>query len=249
MVAFPAGDPRGISAVRPQKLVARESVAAHGCGMVDRPPRRPTARAPEAVAYVRDLLVGFRPSWFLCGGWAADAWLGRQTREHWDVDIGVFHDDQHAIFDHFPGWALVAHDPNVADDTTEPWDGRRLDAPAHIHVPRAEGSLATVPTAIHTAFEFEFLLAEGSGGDWLLNRELDIRVPLERGVRQSPWGMPAVAAEVILFFKAGGNPVRPQDEQDFFALLPILSRAQRSWLRESLGAAAAGHPWLTHLQA
>jgi len=44
---------------------------------------------PDAVAYVRDLLAGFGATWFLCGGWAADAWLGRQTRDHFDVDISV----------------------------------------------------------------------------------------------------------------------------------------------------------------
>lgn len=70
---------------------------------------------PDAVAYVRDLLLGFGSSWMLSGGWAVDAWLGRPTREHGDVDITVFHHDQRAVFDHFPGWALVGHDPNVAD--------------------------------------------------------------------------------------------------------------------------------------
>ncbi|MFD0742455.1 nucleotidyltransferase domain-containing protein [Phytohabitans flavus] len=57
----------------------------------------------QPVSYVRDLLDGFGPPWFLCGGWAADSWLGRQSRDHADVDIGVFHDDQKAIFEHFEG--------------------------------------------------------------------------------------------------------------------------------------------------
>ena len=85
---------------------------------------------------MRDLLAGLGRPWFLCGGWASDAWLGRQTREHGDVDIAVLHHDQRAIFEHLAGWALVAHDPNVADNTTESWNGRHLDLPAHIHVPR-----------------------------------------------------------------------------------------------------------------
>src|SRR2546423_12293813 len=116
---------------------------------------------PDAVAYVRDLLVGFARPWFLCGGWAADAWLGRRTRDHGDVDIAVFHHDQRAVLAHMAGWTLVGHDPNVPDDTKEPWNGRRLDMPAHIHVPGA-------------AFEFEFLLNEGTANDWILYRDLDI---------------------------------------------------------------------------
>src|SRR3954454_364598 len=93
------------------------------------------ASVPEAVAYVRDLFEGFGAPWLLCGGWAADSWLGRTTREHFDVDIAVFHHDQSAIVPQFPGWALVGHDPTVPDETTEQWNGRTLDMPAHIHFP------------------------------------------------------------------------------------------------------------------
>lgn len=194
---------------------------------------------PEAVAYVRDLLVDFDPPWFLCGGWAVDAWLGEQTRYHGDVDIAVFHHDQRAIFDHFPGWELVGHDPNVADDTTEPWNGRRLDLPAHVHVRRG------------TEFEFEFLLNERADHEWVLERDPLISVPLDRAIRHSAWGMPTAGPEVVLFYKAGekaGEQPRPHDEQDMLALLPTLTERQRTWLRESLVKARPGHPWLRHLR-
>lgn len=216
------------------------------------------APAPEAVAYVRDLLGGFRPPWFLCGGWAVDAWLGRQTRDHCDVDITVFHHDQHAIFEHFAGWALVGHDPNVPDDTAEPWNGRHLDPPAHVHVPTIGSSLSTSTTAAHTTFEFEFLLVEISDHAVILNQELRLTIPLERVVRESSWGLPTAAPEIVLFFKAGGDltggeargrppTTRPRDDQDFFEVLPTLGRVQRSWLRDSLGAARPAHPWLARL--
>jgi hypothetical protein len=219
---------------------------------------RPTAASvPEPVAYVRDLLLGFARPWLLCGGWAADAWLGRQTRDHFDVDIAVFHHDQAAVFAHLPGWALVGHDPNVPDETTEPWNGRPLDPPAHIHVPERGSPLSTSATAHHTAFEFEFLLNEATDDHWILNRDRDITVPLDQAIRTSPWGLPTAAPEVVLFFKGGGNHraagppavrmFRPRDEQDFFALLPTLTAGRRSWLRESLRRADPDHPWSAHL--
>src|SRR5215475_5170761 len=136
---------------------------------------------PEPVAYVRDLLHGLGAQWFLCGGWAVDAWLDRRTRDHGDVDIAMFHPDQHAIVEHLAGWALVGHDPNVPDDTNQPWDGRHLDLPAHVHVPVLGSSLSTSATATHTAVEFEFILVERTGDDWILNPERDIRIPLARG--------------------------------------------------------------------
>jgi hypothetical protein len=149
---------------------------------------------------------------------------------------------------------------STSPSSTEPWNGRHLDLPAHIHVPKLGSPLATSTAVTHTAFEFEFLLVEGSDHDWILNREPHIAVPLERCIRQSPWGSPTAAPEVVLFFKAGGNLTtaevearnnvfRPRDEQDFFALLPTLTGAQRLWLRESLGKVQHEHPWLTHLES
>jgi hypothetical protein len=228
--------------------------------VADRPLREAVTPVPEAVAYVRELLIGFGAPWFLCGGWAADAWLGRQTRDHGDVDIAVLHHDQHAIFEHFRGWALVGHDPNVPDDTAEPWNGRHLDSPAHVHVPKLGSSLAASATVTHTAFEFEFLLNEVFDGHCVLNRDLDVAVPLEGCVRPSSWGLPTAAPEVVLFLKGGGNLrvsemrtgsglFRHRDEQDFFALLPTLLEDQRSWLRESLGKIRPEHPWLVHLDS
>jgi hypothetical protein len=183
----------------------------------------------------------FHPTWCLCGGWALDAWLGRQTRDHADVDIAVFQDDQHAIFDHLAGWQLIAHDPHVAGDTTEPWDGRRLDLPAHIHA-RA-----------HDGFKLEVLLDERSGRDWILSREPRISLPLRLCVQQSPWRLPTAIPEVLLFFKAtayfGISEMndRPQDEGDFLTLVPHLTEKQRHWLREAIPLVHPDHPWLSQL--
>ncbi len=208
-----------------------------------------TTTVPPAVAYVRDLLHGFDAPWILCGGWAADAWLGRTTRNHWDVDIAVFHHDQRALFDHLTGWALVAHDPNAADDTTEPWTGRHLDPPAHIHAPTLAGPLATSPTARHTDFEFEFLLIERSGHDWVLHTQPHIAVPLDRATQQSIWGLTIAAPEIVLFYKALNESIRLHDERDLQALLPTLTETQRTWLRDALAKVQFTHPWLPRLAA
>jgi Aminoglycoside-2''-adenylyltransferase len=191
-------------------------------------------RRVEAVLYVRDLLAGLSVPWFLCGGWAADVWLGRQTRPHLDVDIAVLHDDQRAVFEHLRGWALVAHDASVPDDTTQQWDGRRLDPPAHIHVPTLASPLATSTTLAHPTYEFEFLLSERSGTE------------LMSLTWQSPWGLRVFCPELVLFHKAGGKP-RRQDEEDFARLLPALDQTQRRWLREAIAEVHPDDPWLARL--
>ena len=214
---------------------------------------------PEPLARVADLMSNFRPRWSLCGGWAVDAWLGRQTRDHGDVDIAVFQDDLSAFFEHLAGWQLIAHDPNVAGNTSEPWNGRPLDLPAHIHA-RSPEARDRVPDRLddpaQAGFGLDIQLNERSrtgrlaGRDWVLSREPRISMPLRRSARQSAWGLPTVVPEVVLFYKATAyfeilNRIRRRHERDFLALLPHLTAKQRDWLQEAISL--VGHPWLTQL--
>jgi hypothetical protein len=208
---------------------------------------------PPAVAYVRDLLHSLAAPWLLSGGWAADAWLGRQTREHQDVDITVFQEDQRAVFEHLAGWALVAHDTTVPAESTQQWDGRRLDLPAHVHAPASNSALSTLPALTHAAYAFEFLLNGRTERTWVLNPEAGITVPIEMSTGRSPWGVPTAPPEIVMFFKAGAHvpavrTPRDRDEQDFFALLPVLTDPARTWLSDSIALVRPDHPWLAHLQ-
>jgi hypothetical protein len=207
-----------------------------------------TKHVPDAVARLADLMSTFRPTWCLCGGWAVDAWLGRQTRDHEDVDIAVVVQDQRALFEHLAGWQLVAHDPQVDGDTSEPWDGRPLGLPGHIHgrIDTGEGLPDRVDAASRQGFSLDIQLNDRSGDDWILSHDPRIAVPLRRCVRPSGWGLPTLVAEVVLFYKAG-QP-RSQDEADFLALLPHRTEDQRRWLWEAIGRAHPGHPWLARLR-
>jgi PPOX class probable F420-dependent enzyme len=76
---------------------------------------------PEPIARVAEVMRSFDARWFVSGGWAVDCWLGRQTREHADVDIGLFRDSESAIFEFLPGWHLVGHDtPDATHDEPSP---------------------------------------------------------------------------------------------------------------------------------
>jgi hypothetical protein len=188
---------------------------------------------PRPLVRVSDLLAAFPAEWFLCGGWAVDAWLGRQTREHPDVDIALFQEDQRAIFDLLAGWQLIAHDISVESDSTEAWDGHELQLPAHIHA------------RSYDDFNIEILLNKRSDRDWILSEVPLITMPLHRCADRCSWNLPALVAEILLFYKA--EDIRPHDEADFRALRPQLSSGRIRWLAEAISRLHPGHPWLTHL--
>jgi hypothetical protein len=198
---------------------------------------------PIQLTRTRKVMTGYQHDWYLCGGWAVDAWLGKQTRTHLDVDIAVFHDDQDALYEHLNGWDLIGHDPNVPDDSPDPWNGRHLDIPAHIHANTA---------AMH-GVELDIQINATLGGRWVCRKEPLIVHNLSRQTA-SPWQLPTAPPELVLFYKAGGNlaadqlnQLRQHDEQDFRALIPSLTDEQHRWLRTSINRVHPNHPWRSHL--
>ncbi|MEX0750359.1 MAG: hypothetical protein WD359_06070 [Dehalococcoidia bacterium] len=190
-------------------------------------------------------MASFPATWALCGGWAIDAWLNRTTREHGDVDISVFATDQQALFEHLRGWQLLPHGPSVGEDNADPWDGARLEPPAHIHArPDTGEALPSDGIAkMEQGFIVEFQIDDRSGDDWILSREPRITFPVRDAIQESAWGVPVVAPEVLLFFKS--RDLRRRDKLDFARALPLLSAQQRGWLSNAI--ALLGHPWQAEL--
>jgi hypothetical protein len=215
----------------------------------------------EPFAWMGELMSTFPHTWFVCGGWAADAWLGRQTREHGDFDISIFHDDQGALFDHLAGWHMVAHGAFEPGASTDPWDGRPLGPTSHIHArPPGEQNLKLLQAWVRTpgsrpidGLDVEILLNERDGDAWVLEREPRISRALATSVQRSPVGLPMATPEILMYFKATayrgveGYP-RPRDFEDFVALAPLLASPERTWLRSAIAIVDAGHSWLSYLR-
>jgi hypothetical protein len=201
---------------------------------------------PATVAQVADLMSGYPARWSLCGGWAVSAWLGRVSRDHGDVDISVFDADNEQLFHHLAGWQLIPHSSVIDDGSTGLWDGRPLPVPSHIHArsPADAGPLPSDGICEPSKGWWLDIQVDGrEGGEWVLSRQPRVSLPLRDAVRESPWGIPAVVPEVLLFFKA--RDLRRRDRVDFQALLPLLDTRQRRWLRDAV--AQVGHPWLPEL--
>ncbi|MBK7725312.1 MAG: hypothetical protein IPI33_08745 [Dehalococcoidia bacterium] len=163
---------------------------------------------PEPVARVAAVMSTYSHAWALCGGWAVDSWLGRVTREHADLDIAVFESDQRALLEHLAEWNLIAHDEDEPQ-ATEPWSGRTLVLPAHLHArePGAENAAlvrqwVTPPyTQAKDGRDFEFIVnrARAPNGSSLAFRASPSPSP---SASANPPGASALAPEAIAFYKA-----------------------------------------------
>lgn len=181
------------------------------------------------VGKVAGILRGFRQPWFFAGGWAIDLFLGRVTRDHEDIEIAILRDDQGEIHRYLIGWEL----DKVVQGTREPWRGERLDLPVHeLHATGPGGRL-------------EILIDEGAGDLWRFRRNLAVTRPLARVGLRTREGIPFLAPEVVILYKA--KDPRPRDEQDFAAVLPELDDERRRWLGDALRVCHRGHPWIARL--
>lgn len=189
---------------------------------------------PAAAAL---LLADFPAPWWIAGGWALDLFLGRETREHADLDLGLFSADQLAVQTYLVarGWELHCPDP---PGVLRPWlAGETL--PEHAHCPWARRDAAS-------PWEFQLLLNLGGGDTFISRRDPALSRPLSQALIERD-GLRLLAPEIQLHFKAKSG--RPRDEADFRNVLPALDAAAKEWLLMALQHTYPGHAWIKAVAA
>ncbi|MGW1223897.1 nucleotidyltransferase domain-containing protein [Streptomyces sp. NPDC001515] len=183
------------------------------------------------------LLAPLREPWWIAGGYAIELAVGRAFRAHADLDVLLLRRDQLAVQRILPGAEWWAADP---PGTLRPWPPGEI-LPAGVH----DIWCRPGPDA---PWRVQFMLDDVADGDWVYRRDPRIRLPLDRIGRVTGDGVPHLAPEVQLLYKA--RSPRPKDERDFEEALAVLDEDGRSWLTETLTLAeGAGHPWAARLRA
>jgi Aminoglycoside-2''-adenylyltransferase len=183
----------------------------------------------DAASWFSSLTV----PWWVAGGWALDLFLGRQFREHGDFDVGVLRRDFPKLRAALPNWEVFEARNNLL--SLHPYDvAPRQDVNSLWCRPL--GSLLWSAEVLLDASDTEF---------WVFRREPKIRRPLNEIIRRTPRGLPYLAPEIQLLYKA--RTPRPRDQEDFAHVIPRLDAPARKWLRESLQITQPAHEWLTAL--
>jgi hypothetical protein len=184
---------------------------------------------PEAA---REMFRGIDAPWWIAGGWAIDLHLGRETREHEDLDIGIFGTDQLAMQTHLlgHGYELHASDP---PGTLRPWrPGEQL--PEWVHD-------VWCRRGARDPWEFQLMFNPGDDATWVSRRDPALVRPFAQSVLNRN-GIPRLAPEIQLHFKA--KSLRPKDESDLHKTLPTLQPAALDWLLGALKQTYPGHAWI-----
>ncbi|MGI5241082.1 nucleotidyltransferase domain-containing protein [Dactylosporangium sp. CA-139066] len=178
-------------------------------------------------------LAGIDVPWFVAAGWALDLFRGEQTREHGDLEIGVPAGRFPQVRERFAGFAFDAVGESRIWESAGP-DVLRATHQTWLRDPATGRYLLDVFREPH------------DGGTWICRRDEAIRRPYAEIIRRTADGIPYLAPEFVLLFKA--KHARPKDEADFEGALPRLTARQRATLAVLLARVHPGHAWLDALR-
>jgi len=203
--------------------------------MGDGPPNAWGRWQPLSPPAAAALLAAQPAPWWIADGWALDLFLGGQTRAHDDLDVQILRRDQRRI-----RAALGAWDVQGA-----------LPPPRPEHWPFVEWRRdAELDPAIHDVWcrphsgapwALQLMVGESDGDAWVYRRDSRIRRTLGTIGRRTEAGLPYLAPEIQLLYKA--KAPRAKDEADFARVAPHLDATARHWLRAALAVAYPGHAW------
>lgn len=178
----------------------------------------------EAVAIFSD--APFR--WWVSGGHALELHLGASWRDHGDFDVAICRVDAPTAYVWLGGdWDLH----RAAGGRLVAWDGSPLEggqAANNVWARRRPGA----------RWRVDLTMGAGSPTEWVYRRDPSLRLLWDDAVLHTDDGIPYLAPELQLLFKAKHN--RPKDTMDAERVVPKLDGHQRAFLVARL---PVDHPW------
>lgn len=162
--------------------------------------------------------------WWVAGGYAIEHFVGRQFRNHADIDILVLRGDSTALRHHLFHWECWVADPS---GRFRFWRvGEAL--PGNIHDIWGRQNQCS-------PWAFQVMIDENDGLEWRSRRCPLVRKLIQQLGVPNDQGTLFLVPEVQLFYKA--KSPRRKDDLDLEASWPLLAAAQRTWLIQAIDRA------------
>ncbi|MCL8011584.1 amino acid transporter [Streptomyces sp. AS02] len=191
---------------------------------------------PASLSEVVARFSGLECRWWVAGGLAIELAVGQRIRPHGDIDVLLLRRDQRVAQRALAGWQWWAADP---PGSLRPWVSGEV-------LPRGVHDIWCRP-GLADPWRIQIMLDESHGQEWVSWRDPRVRRPIGALGMTTAEGVPFLAPEVQLYYKA--KAPRPKDEEDFDAALPVLTDQQRQWLVDAISLTYGAHPWAGRLEA
>jgi hypothetical protein len=182
-------------------------------------------------------LRGVDVPWAVAAGWAIDLFVGGESRLHEDLEIAIDGASFPVIRGALPELTWYAAGGLNEEPRVWPIDG----APAELHQTWGWDGVGR-------CWRVDVFREPWDGETWVCRRDESIRRPVVGVIERGPAGIPFLAPEVVLLFKAK-HAARDKDEADLARALPLLDAGRRRWLVDALRIVHPGHTWITRIEA
>jgi hypothetical protein len=168
--------------------------------------------------------------WCVTGGWAIEMFVGRPFRSHGDLEVAI----PSARWPEFRACVPELEFFVAGSGRLFPVEGPALE---EHHQTWGRDRLGR--------FRIDVFREPHDEMTWICRRDSSIRRPYADLICRSDEGIPFMAAEVVLLFKAKHD--LPKDRQDLHEALARMDQQSIAWLAGALSVVHPRHDWLTLL--
>lgn len=211
----------------------------------------------DLIRQANDLLQNHGFEYAVCGGWAIDLFIGKETRKHGDIDIFAYWQERDAIIEYMQFLGFQVYEMmggGKAHHITDVHDQLKWKRNIFCFTQDCEMVClsATNESGIYfvdfkhigqTKLNFiEFLFNDKDDTNLLYARNHDVKLALSDAflIRD---GMPYLAPEMCLLYKSTDTE-REGYQSDFDNAMSSMNQRQKRWLQDALEILyPEGHKW------
>lgn len=170
--------------------------------------------------------------WILAGGFALEIFVGKNYRNHADIDILIKREDQKKIFDRIEKSRIfVSQNGNLS----------LFDKNTFYKFPIQD---IWILSENISAWCLQIMLYDVEDGFWIYKRDKNIKVEHDFLFWEKD-GVKIIKPEIQLLYKS--KSIRPKDEEDFQVLKTRLNKNAAEWLNSALEKCYCRHRWISDL--
>ena len=230
----------------------------------------------KIILQAQDLFKTADFDYAICGGFALDMFAGKELRPHGDFDMCFFKEDKQKVLQFLIDreWPIYGRFWEEGKNITQYlfYEMKGADDPDFAELnafwavkPGGWANMYRLERAGDNTFSYhmdeprnssfvfiELAFNDREGDSYILQEKPKITRAMDKAILFAD-GIPYLSPEIILAYKtdkfSATHPyLKPKMEQDFAAIMPLLSAEQKDWLMDSIKTAYPdGYEWLDGL--